>query len=631
MSSGITFPDFFPLIGVVEGAGDQDTGKVRVRVWGVHPTFESGLLPTEFLPWATAVNGTYSEMVSLPKDGDVVFGMFLDGRDCQQPVLFGTMPNFKNNFPSGSGVDPSGPIRPSNSTVNSAGNPAMPPQISGADLEHTPAGPQIAAMRDTVPTAADTGWSEVAPVIQGNPQTTAVWNGKGGQAFIMIDNDPGGEAIVITHSSGSSIQLAHGGGIKIKSLHNMQSMSEGNMEEYYGGRNDISVEGDYSLNVMGGHSTIYVAGNAEIECQNYNLTARGKATFNVAEGIEFSGSKISMHARESTIDMGAEGAIKIGTEDTFSVSAEFGMDFQSSRDIAMSSESDLDFYGDGSLRIGGGATCHISAGGLVQVEGSPPRVNMKWVIGGLADIPELAEPREVKVPEMEEIGPPKVFPEFNGLSGVLNQAPSPKSTDDGGGTDGFTSTQGVDDTDNGLGNGPDDGTRGGPMNPSEVDYDRIAPAFRDDVRALENDPAWRAKMDEMVEKHGFDRTQIYQIIDGESAFNPSARNPNSDASGLFQFIPSTARGLGETTYGIRQMTPVQQLNVYDNYLSQWNYQSGNHLGMMQAAPAFAKYPPNSSRIVYSRGSAAWRQNPGWRGPDGEIRVKSINDYYNRQR
>lgn len=142
---------------------------------------------------------------------------------------------------------------------------------------------------------------------------------------------------------------------------------------------------------------------------------------------------------------------------------------------------------------------------------------------------------------------------------------------------------------------------------------------------LKNDPEFQAKLAEMKEKYpGLTDQQIYNVIGGESGYNWAATNP-SGATGGFQFMPKTAEGLGYSTAQIQAMTPAQQLGVYDKYLSSNGYKGGP-LGIMQAAPAYAGASGNT--VVYGVGTAAWRQNPGWRpAGGGGITVNSINHYY----
>ena len=156
-----------------------------------------------------------------------------------------------------------------------------------------------------------------------------------------------------------------------------------------------------------------------------------------------------------------------------------------------------------------------------------------------------------------------------------------------------------------------------------------APLNRTSIAELEADPTWAAKMVEMESKYpGLSRDDIYRVIQGESNFNPGVVN-SIGAAGFFQFTPTAAGELGYTTSQIASMTPAQQLEVYDKYLDRWNYNPANSLGIMQGAPAYAN--ASGSAIVYDVGSAAWRQNPGWRPSDnGPITVASMNAYYNKQ-
>lgn len=56
------------------------------------------------------------------------------------------------------------------------------------------------------------------------------------------------------------------------------------------------------------------------------------------------------------------------------------------------------------------------------------------------------------------------------------------------------------------------------------------------------------------------------VIEFESGHNPKAINPTSNATGLIQFMPSTALGLGTSTQALYQMTRLQQLSYVEKYL-----------------------------------------------------------------
>jgi hypothetical protein len=83
-------------IGVVEDVADPDTlGRCRVRVFGYHD--DSTLIPTEDLPWATAIHSpsTPNLYASLAVD-DWVFGFFLDSYHAQEPAIVGYIPTKKS-------------------------------------------------------------------------------------------------------------------------------------------------------------------------------------------------------------------------------------------------------------------------------------------------------------------------------------------------------------------------------------------------------------------------------------------------------------------------------------------------------------------------------------------------------
>ena len=145
---------------------------------------------------------------------------------------------------------------------------------------------------------------------------------------------------------------------------------------------------------------------------------------------------------------------------------------------------------------------------------------------------------------------------------------------------------------------------------------------------IADDADFREAVKALAERRGISTDEIYSVIQGESSFNPRARN-RSGAAGLFQIMPESARELGVSTSEILNMSPARQVALYDRYLERWNYNSSNRLGIMQAAPAFADRSPDD--VIYAKGSKAWEQNPGWRElNDGPITVRSINSYYARQ-
>ena len=85
-------------IGVVENRQDPEKlGRCKVRIFGYH-TDSKELLPTKDLPWCipiqpitSAANSGIGSSPLGPVEGTWVIGFFLDGEDCQQPAMFGTI------------------------------------------------------------------------------------------------------------------------------------------------------------------------------------------------------------------------------------------------------------------------------------------------------------------------------------------------------------------------------------------------------------------------------------------------------------------------------------------------------------------------------------------------------------
>jgi hypothetical protein len=69
-----------------------------------------------------------------------------------------------------------------------------------------------------------------------------------------------------------------------------------------------------------------------------------------------------------------------------------------------------------------------------------------------------------------------------------------------------------------------------------------------------------------ADRIGVDPFALTNLMYFESGLNPGAVNRSSGASGLIQFLPSTARSLGTTVEQIRSMSALQQLPLVERYL-----------------------------------------------------------------
>lgn len=166
----------------------------------------------------------------------------------------------------------------------------------------------------------------------------------------------------------------------------------------------------------------------------------------------------------------------------------------------------------------------------------------------------------------------------------------------------------------------EDAKKNGPFN-MEEDAQRQPMSGRDD-------PELDAALTEQAGAAGLDPEKIKRIISPESGGDPSAVNAQSGATGLIQFLPEVAKGLGTTTEKIKAMSAAEQVPLVVKYLKDRGItaeSSPDDYYMAVAAPGFIGKP--DSTVVYPKDSKAWEQNPAWRPKDGgDITVGDIKRY-----
>jgi hypothetical protein len=84
-----------------------------------------------------------------------------------------------------------------------------------------------------------------------------------------------------------------------------------------------------------------------------------------------------------------------------------------------------------------------------------------------------------------------------------------------------------------------------------------------------NGPAFVARVREIAATLGVDPNWLMGTMYLESGLKHTARNASSGATGLIQFMPATAKGLGTTTNALATMSNVAQLDYVLAYLLPW--------------------------------------------------------------
>lgn len=80
------------------------------------------------------------------------------------------------------------------------------------------------------------------------------------------------------------------------------------------------------------------------------------------------------------------------------------------------------------------------------------------------------------------------------------------------------------------------------------------------------DQQFLARVKDIANKIGCDYKDLLGVMHCESGLKSTATNKNGGATGLIQFMPSTARSLGTTTDELRNMSALQQLDYVERFL-----------------------------------------------------------------
>ena len=282
--SGISNPYFF--IGIVESNNDKThEGRVRVRAFGVHGTSKE--IATTDLPWAMVAAGNMDPNNPPPPLNSYVYGMFLDGRMAQHPVILGLLPGMYNTESNptkdGEGViaEKDGDLLARGYSPNDFNAGGGPDRLSRAELLNETYLLQQAANRVHDQKIADTDetWSEPPPAYAAKyPHNRVI---KTAKHSIEIDDSPGSERIQITHDSGAYIQIDSKGTVSERAEADRYEINIGTKHESSG----------HSVVTINGNSHVYVKGNKTEEIEgDYKLLVHGHAEIAAGASLNLNGS-----------------------------------------------------------------------------------------------------------------------------------------------------------------------------------------------------------------------------------------------------------------------------------------------------------------------------------------------------
>lgn len=151
--------------------------------------------------------------------------------------------------------------------------------------------------------------------------------------------------------------------------------------------------------------------------------------------------------------------------------------------------------------------------------------------------------------------------------------------------------------------------------------------------AVSQQSAFTNKVNEIAGKLKVNPNWLMQVMYSESRINPQAVNPYSNATGLIQFMPSTATALGTSVLALKNMTAIQQLDFVYKYFLPYTGKMSSYYDVYAATffPAMIG-KPDSWVLQTSSLSAALiaKQNPAINiNKDGQITVGEFKEYVKR--
>lgn len=170
----------------------------------------------------------------------------------------------------------------------------------------------------------------------------------------------------------------------------------------------------------------------------------------------------------------------------------------------------------------------------------------------------------------------------------------------------------------------------GPSGTTPTPSGNTATAQQLEAMALQkHGPEFVQKVKEMATRLGVKPEWILAVMKNEAGMDPKARNPNGGATGLIQFMPATARGLGTTTEALSKMSATEQLKYVEKYYSSFKGQikSGTDLYLATFWPAAVgksdSYKIGGAEVARVNGIFDLNKN-------GQITAGEFREYYRRK-
>jgi muramidase (phage lysozyme) len=275
----------------------------------------------------------------------------------------------------------------SKEVVEAYGQLAIPPQMTGEQLDKTPLVAQ-AANRKTVKSTSFSVEEPEPPL--GGSVDSSVWNTRYGGSYIELHGkSEEKEFITIAHVSGSRITMDQNGNIAIKSSGKIHVSSEDDIEETSEFRTGIHKNG-YRIEVTAGGIDMISEGNINLTTKSdMNITVGKNFNLNVANSIDIAGARIAATARVDSIDLMSAQKFKMHSDSGgFSIKSVENLFLESDGQIHFKSKDDMFIQSEeGTMHVKAAesiynetdSTYNVKAGGIIGIDG-----DFTYIQSGLA-------------------------------------------------------------------------------------------------------------------------------------------------------------------------------------------------------------------------------------------------------
>jgi len=300
---------FIWFVGVVEDRNDPEMlERVRVRCYGWH-TEDKTLIPTEDLPWAATITSANAPASYTAKEGDYVFGFFLDADSAQNPIIVGVIPGKPSNKPdynvgfSDPRTDfskaPTDEPYPRQTNINEPTNS----RLARGRIDDT----VIETRNRNLKTGIECiglSWNEPKTTFAPQYPFNYAHETEAGHVF-ELDDTKGSERVHLAHVKGTFVEIDKDGNRVEKVVKDNYTLVMGSDYIYVEGKVNLTVGGDCNMKVVG---------NLNIEAAEINMKASGSintqsgSSTNIKAGSSFN----TTSAAATHIKAGASAVIDAG-------------------------------------------------------------------------------------------------------------------------------------------------------------------------------------------------------------------------------------------------------------------------------------------------------------------------------